>query len=79
MLDDRMANPEGLGGRFWLGLIGALIAILIGLFLAFVVFERAVYRWGALGAFLVVGGAALLVVWVLDRREIRKAEQDLRA
>ncbi len=71
-----MADENGLGGRFWLGLVGAMVAIGLGLFLCFVVFDRAVYRWGALGAMIVLGAALLLIVWIVDRRQIRKYEEE---
>ncbi len=70
-----MGDDDGPGGRFWLGLIGALIAFGIGLFLCFVIFDRAVYRWSALGALIALGAVLLLVAWIYDRRQIRQYEQ----
>ena len=70
-----MTAEEGLGRRFWLGLVGATLALGIGLFLCFVVFDRAVYRWGALGAFIVLGAVLLLIGWIYDRRQIRAYEE----
>jgi hypothetical protein len=76
MLDGRVADDDGLGGKFWLGLVGAMVAIGLGLLLAFVVFDRAVYRWGGLGAFIVLGAVLLLIGWIFDRRQIRKYEEE---
>jgi hypothetical protein len=70
-----MADDDGLGGKFWLGLVGALVAVGLGLFLFFVVFNGAAARWGALGALIALGAVLLLIGWILDRRQIRKYEE----
>ena len=70
-----MSEGDGLGGRFWLGLIGAIVACGVGLLLFFVVFNSAVYKWGALGAFFALGAVLLLIAWIHDRRQIRKYEE----
>jgi uncharacterized membrane protein YgdD (TMEM256/DUF423 family) len=70
----RVAHRDAPGGKFWLGLAGALLAFGVGLFLCFVVFDRAVYRWGALGALVALGGVMILIGWIYDRREIRRYE-----
>ncbi len=70
-----MADRGGLGGKFWLGLFGACIALGIGLLLCFLVIDRAAYRWGSLGAFAVLAVALLLTGWIYDRRQTRRYEQ----
>ena len=70
-----MADDDGLGGKFWLGLVGALVAVGLGLFLFFVVFNGAAARWSALGALIALGAVLLLIGWILDRRQIRKYEE----
>jgi hypothetical protein len=70
-----MAERDGPGGRFWIGLVGALIAFGVGLFVCFLLFERAIYRWGAFGALIALLVVVLLIVWIHDRRQIRKYEQ----
>jgi membrane protein implicated in regulation of membrane protease activity len=67
-----MNDDEGLGGRFWLMLVGGAIgAVLVGgLFLW--LFGRAWYAWGFFGAFLMLCAALLAFGWVYDRRERRK-------
>ena len=71
-----MDDDDGLGWRFWGGLVGAVIAIGFGLFLCFVVFDRAVYRWGALGALIAFSAVLLLIAWIFDRRQVRKYEEE---
>jgi Flp pilus assembly protein TadB len=69
-------NDEGLGGRFWLKLVGVCLACgLVGLIL-FLLMSRAVYRWGFLGGFLAFALLLLLVGWVWDRRNARRYERE---
>ena len=70
-----MTKDEGLGGGFWLGLVGALVAFGVGLLLFFVVFDKTADRWGALGALAALGAVLLLIGWIYDRRQIRKYEE----
>jgi multisubunit Na+/H+ antiporter MnhB subunit len=71
-----VADGEGPGRTFWLGLIGALVAFGVGLLLFLVVFDRAASRWSALGAFVALGAVLLLVAWIHDRRQVRQYEQE---
>jgi uncharacterized membrane protein len=36
------------------------------------VFARAIYAWGFLGAFLVLSAVLVLIGWVVDRREAQR-------
>jgi hypothetical protein len=60
------------GGRFWLGLIAAIIGIGIAVGIAFVIISSAFFRWGILGAFVFFSLLALGFSWYYDRRQQRK-------
>jgi hypothetical protein len=64
-------DEEELGTRFWLRLAGLVAAIGILLTIALLIFWRALYAWGFLGA--VLGLAVILVLygWIYDRRHPR--------
>ena len=61
-------SDDGLGFGFYAKLAGLILAIGIGVFIAFLIFARAVYAWGFLGAFLVISIVLLLFGWIYDRR-----------
>ena len=65
---------EGLGFKFWAGLIGIVIAAGIGGMILFLLFSRAVYAWGFLGAFLVLA-VILIIAWFYDRKKAREYEE----
>jgi len=71
-----MGDGEGLGFKFWAGLVGVILAIGIGGMILFLLFSRAVYAWGFLGAFLAFGVVIILVAWVYDRRSDRRVGYD---
>jgi membrane protein YdbS with pleckstrin-like domain len=64
------------GMKFWLGLVGLIIACGLGVMVIFLVLDAAWVRWGAVGAMIfvlvVIGG----IVWFIDRRAV-KAYEDL--
>lgn len=61
-------SDDGLGFGFYAKLAGLIIAIGIGVFIAFLIFARAIYAWGFLGAFLVISIVLLAFGWIYDRR-----------
>jgi Flp pilus assembly protein TadB len=61
-----------MGGRFWLGLIAAIIGIGIAVGIAFVVISSAFFRWGILGAFVFFAALALGFSWYYDRRQQKR-------
>jgi Kef-type K+ transport system membrane component KefB len=63
-----VAESEGLGGRFWLGLVGFAVALGVGLMLAFVLFGAAWYRWGFIGAAILLVGVGVGVKYLQERR-----------
>jgi hypothetical protein len=56
------------GGRFWLGLVAAVIGIGIAAFLVFLLIEEAFLQWGVIGALIFFTALALIVSWFHDRR-----------
>ena len=67
---------DGLGRRFWLQLIGALIALGIGVLLLFLIFDRLAYRFGGIGALVIVCAVLLGIAYVSDKRKQREYERD---
>jgi hypothetical protein len=62
------SSDDSLGFGFYAKLAGIIIAIGIGVFIAFLLFARAVFAWGFLGAFLVIAILMLAFGWIYDRR-----------
>ena len=58
-----------MGLRFYLALGGAALGIGLLVWILMLVFARAIYAWGFLGAFLVLSAVLVLIGWVVDRRE----------
>jgi|GEM_PF-1777462 len=69
-------DGDGLGFKFWGGLIGIIVAVAVGGMIMFLIFSRAVYAWGFLGAFLVLGAIVLLIAWIYDRKTQRRVGYD---
>ena len=67
---------EGLGSKFYLGMIGVILAVTVGAVLIFILVSSAWYRWGAIGAFIFFGGVLLLISWVVDRKKRKEWEDD---
>jgi hypothetical protein len=63
---------EKLGFKFFAWLAGVIIAGGVVLLIVLLLFSRAVYAWGFLGAFLVLALILLAVGWFYDRREARR-------
>jgi hypothetical protein len=63
---------EGLGFRFYAGLAGVCIACGLVALVMILLFSRAVYAWGVLGAFIVLAAVLLLFGWIFDRRAARE-------
>ena len=62
-------DEEGLGGKFWLAIIGGAIACAIGAALVFLLIGAAWARWGFFGMFLLLSLVLLGIGWIFDRRE----------
>ena len=63
---------EKLGLRFFAWLAAVVIGGGLVLLIVLLIFSRAVYAWGFLGAFVVLGAILLLIGWLYDRREARR-------
>ena len=60
------------GFRFYLALGGAALGIGLLVWILMLVFARAIYAWGFLGAFLVLSAVLVLIGWIVDRREAQR-------
>jgi hypothetical protein len=61
-------EDDGLGAGFFLKLAGVVVAGGIAVMIVCLIFWRAVYAWGFLGAFLALGAVLCLFAWLYDRR-----------
>jgi hypothetical protein len=66
---------EELGFRFYAWLAAVIVGGGLVLLLVLLLFSKAIYAFGFLGAFLVLAAVLLLVGWIFDRREQRKYEE----
>jgi hypothetical protein len=67
----RNDSDESIGFGFYATIVGVVLAIGIAVFVALLLFARAVFAWGFLGAFLVLSAILLAIAWVYDRRHPR--------
>lgn len=67
-----------LGKSFYAKLVAGIFAIGILALLGFLLFERAVYRYGLIGGTVIVVGILLLIAYFYDRKHTRSydAEDD---
>jgi hypothetical protein len=63
---------DDLGFGFWAKLAGVFLLGAIALIIVLIVFTRAVYAWGLLGAFLFLAAIALLAGWIFDRHDAKE-------
>jgi hypothetical protein len=61
-------DDNGLGGKFWLMVIGATIALGIGALILFAFIDVIWYAWGFFGALLFVFLVIGVIGYVMDRR-----------
>jgi hypothetical protein len=59
----------GLGTSFYVKLVAAIIGIGLAAFLAFLLLDRLVYRYGFIAAMVVVAGILLAIGYVTDRKQ----------
>jgi len=68
-----MAYDDGsMGGRQWLGLFGILLGVGVAVVLGFILISNALFKWGFIGGFIVIGIVLLLFAWIYDRRQAKK-------
>lgn len=59
---------EDYGFKFWLKMAGLFVLGGIALLIFMWIFLSAIYAWGFLAAMLVLACGALVVGWIVDRR-----------
>jgi hypothetical protein len=57
-----------MGGKFWLGLIGACVGAVVAGSILFLVLGWAWATWGFFATFLVLGAVLMLSAYIYDRR-----------
>lgn len=72
MEEDRM--DAGMGGSFWLKVIGVLVLGAIAAMLVFLLIEAAWYRWGFFGGIVFFGVVLLGIAYIGDRRSQQRYE-----
>ena len=60
-------DDDSLGGRFWLRVVGLILAVTIGSIAVLYLFGYAWYSWGLVGALLAFGAVVVGAAWVMDR------------
>jgi len=70
-----MEDGGGLGAKFWLYVMGIVIACGVGALLVFVLFSAAWARWGILGAIIFFGVILLGAAWIYDRRHAKSYDE----
>ena len=63
-----------MGGKFWLGLIGGCIALVVAFGFIWFIVGGALVKWGFFGSMLVLFGILALFAWIVDRRDKRRGE-----
>jgi hypothetical protein len=66
---------DDLGFGFWAKMAGVFLLGAVALIVVLILFTRAVYAWGILGAFLALAAVALLAGWISDRRADKEREK----
>jgi hypothetical protein len=64
-------QDDRIGFRFYARLAGLIVAAGVVAMILLLVFFRAVYAWGILGAFIAFGLILLGAGWLMDRRATR--------
>jgi hypothetical protein len=67
---------DGLGNRFWLRMVGLIIAFGIATMVGFLIVNRLAYRFGLIGALVFVFGILILISWRHDKKVEREQEQE---
>jgi 4-hydroxybenzoate polyprenyltransferase len=69
-------DDDGISGRDWLRMFGILFGIGVAVVLGFIFISNALFKWGFIGGFIVIGAVLLLFAWIYDRRQARKDEEE---
>jgi len=66
---------DDLGKSFWLKMVGMVLGIGILVLLSVLLLDRLYYRFGAIGALLVIFGVGMAVAYRHDRKKQREYEE----
>jgi hypothetical protein len=69
-------DGEGLGFKFWGGLVGSIVLIGIVGAILFLIFARLAFTLGFLGVLIVFGAVLIGIAWFYDRRSQRRVGYD---
>ena len=67
---------DGLGSKFWLGMVGVILACGIGAVLVFTLLTGAWVRWGGIGALIFLAVVFMSIAAVLDRKKRKEWEDE---
>ena len=67
---------EGMGKAFYLKIVGIVLGVGIVAFLGFLLFSRAVYRFGLIGGVVIVAGILMLIAWRYDTKQHHKYDDE---
>ena len=67
---------DGLGSKFWLGMVGVILACGIGAVLVFTLLTGAWVRWGGIGALVFLAVVFMSIAAVLDRKKRKEWEDE---
>jgi high-affinity Fe2+/Pb2+ permease len=62
------------GGRFVGRILGIVVAAVIGALVLWLLIERALFRFGAIGALIFGFVLIFLVIYLVDRRKVKESE-----
>jgi hypothetical protein len=63
------------GARFYFGLAGLTLAIGAAIGIALLIFYKAIYAWGFIGAVVAFSAVMLLLGWIYDRRHAHRYDE----
>jgi len=66
----------GLGGKFWFGMVGVILACTVGAVVIFFIVSSALFRWGLIGMFIFFSIVLLIFGAIFDRRHKREWEEE---
>jgi hypothetical protein len=69
-------DNDGLGGKFWLGIVGAIIGCTVAAILIFFIVSSAWFKWGFIGMFVFFSLILLAVGAIYDRKHKRDWEEE---
>jgi undecaprenyl pyrophosphate phosphatase UppP len=62
------------GKGFWLRMVGIVIGLAVLGLLGFLIFNRVIYRFGAIGALVIVFGILMVFAYRADQKKVHEYE-----